>query len=322
MFLLTVLSMSMSGTAAESQPGLVYNLPSALKCLPSDEQHIQAAKTSTQVYCLCWRQWREEQQKFLDCSHNQAQSYLKKRCVRGCQRNEKPPFFGVFNGAGGPKPPLMILMLAGASQLLSKKEWVMMVCLVTTVNLVSSRVLPDSKNVNGWVKNESNLFTSKELDKPANLRNVFDVLKKVLRSMMRDMVPHLVAPSADQNVKKHNYSIERHQTLITDIQRYAQVQEEYITQLQNQTKWLKSTIWNHEGHLERHASRLDDQDERVNKITRTIRELLTGIGVPGDLVIYIFMAVMVLLVTLGVAFLGRLATIHNRQNYLFGVAYR
>ena len=158
MFLLTVLSMSMSGAAAESQPGLVYNLPSALKCLPSDEKHIQAAKASTQVYCLCWKQWREEQQDFLDCSHDQAQSYLTKRCVRGCERNERPPFFGIFNGAGGLKPPLMILMLAGASQFLPKNKWVMAVCLVTTVNLVASRVLPDSKNVNGWVKNESKLF--------------------------------------------------------------------------------------------------------------------------------------------------------------------
>ena len=322
MFLLTVVSMSMSGAAAESQPGLVYNLPSAALCLPSNEKNIQAAKASTQVYCLCWKQWREEQQDFLTCSHDQAQSYLRKKCVRGCHKNKKPPFFGIFNGAGSPKPSFMILMLAGASRFLSKNEWVMAVCLVTTANLVSSRVLPDSKNVNGWVKNESKLFTSKELDKPANLRNVFDVLKKVLRAMMEDMTPHLVAPSADQNDKRHNYSIERHQTLITDIQRYAQVQEEYITQLQNQTKWLKSSIWDHEGHIERHASRLDDQDERVNKITRTIRELLTGIGVPGDLAIYIFASVMILLVTLGVAFLGRLATIHNRQNYLLGITYR
>ena len=324
MFLL-FLSMSMSGAAAELQPGRVFNLPSASECLPSDTRHIQAAKASTQVYCLCWKQWREEQQQFLDCSHDQAHSYLKKRCSRGCQRNKKPPHFGLFNGADGLKPPFMILtllMLTRALLSFSKKEWMMAALLVTAVTRVSSRVLPDSGDVNGWVRNESSLFTSKELDKPANLRNVFDVMKKVLRSMVKGMTPHLVAPSVDQSVKKHNYSIERHQTLITDIQRYARVQEEYIMQLQNQTRWLKSAVRDHEGHIERHASRLDDQDVRVIKITRNIQEMLAGVGVPGDLIIYISIAMLILLAILGVGFLGRLATIHNRQNYLFGVAYR
>ena len=326
--------MLISSGAAQEQPpatvapGTVARLPSAKKCLSGYQMFMDEALASTQTACLCSGQFRDEEQAYTYCRQNQASVYIKKKCHRKCGRNPRypeGPEFGLFSSAESRTPSMamvILLVLVTGSRLISPTSaaWALG-SVVASPSPASARPahessIPDVTIVNSWVNKESGEKTAKELDKTVNMGGVLDLISSVLRNMMVDIIPHLAPPTMHDDVKRHNYSISRHEQKIRDTNSYAHAQEVLIGGLQAQLNRMKMTLANHSGHIGNQDKRLLWHSRRVSNLTASIEDKLSGAGIPKDLVSYIMMMVAVCLLLILTVFVGRIGTLQSQFLFL------
>ena len=327
--------MLISSGAAQEQPpatvapGTVARLPSAEKCLSGYEMFRDEALASTQTACLCPLQFREEEQAYMYCKQSQANVYIKRKCHRNCGRNPlypKGPEFGLFSSAKSQTSSMgmvILLVLVAGSGLVSPTgaAWTLG-SVIASATPAHANSIPDVTIVNSWIDKENGERTAKELDKTVNMGGVLDLMASVLRNMMVDIIPHLAPPTTHDDIKRHNYSISRHEQKIRDTNTYAHAQEMLIGGLQAQLNRMKMTLANHSGHIGNQDKRLQWHSRRVSNLTASIEDKLSGAGIPKDLVSYIMMMVAVFLLLILTVFIGRIGTLQSQKLFLSAAAFK
>ena len=320
--------MLMSSGAAQEQPpatvapGTVARLDSAKKCLSGYQVFMEEALASTQTACLCSQQFREEEQAYTYCRQTQANLYIKRKCHRKCGRNPRypeGPEFGLFNSAKSQTSSMVVLLV-----LMTSSGLVSPTSAAWTLGLSSAHAgsIPDVTIVNSWIDRENGVRTAKELDKTVNMGGVLDLMGSVLRNMMADIIPHLAPPTMNEDVKRHNYSISRHEQKLRDTDSYARAQETLIGGLQTQLNRMKMTLANHSGHIGHQDEQLQWHSRRVSNLTASIEDKLSGAGIPKDLVSYIMMMAAVLLLLVLTVFVGRIGSLESKKLFLFAGTFK
>ena len=327
--------MLMSSGAAQEQPpatvapGTVARLDSAKKCLSGYQVFMEEALASTQTACLCSRQFREEEQAYTYCRQTQANLYIKRKCHRKCGRNPRypeGPEFGLFNSAKSQTSSMgmvILLVLITGSGLVSPTgaAWTLG-SVIASASPAHASSIPDVTIVSSWIDKENGERTAKELDKTVNMGGVLDLMASVLRNMMVDLIPHLAPQTMHDDVKRHNYSISRHEQKLRDTNTYAHAQEILIGGLQAQLTRMKMTLANHSGHIGNQDKRLQWHSRRVSNLTASIEDKLSGAGIPKDLVSYTMMMVAVFLLLILTVFIGRIGTLQSQKLFLSAAAFK